>query len=153
MLQGLKISKILVAVDGSETSIIAANNAISLAEKYEAQLIIMNVLHLHTLRQISSSFITAPTFGLEEGKKLKEDAKKWLEDIRKKAEKKGLVSKTKIIEEATSIVGTIVELAENEMVDLIVVGTRGSTGFRRMLLGSVAQGVVTCSHCPVLVVR
>lgn len=153
MLQGLKISKILVAVDGSETSIIAANHAISLAEKYEAQLIIMNVLHLRTLRQISSSFITAPTFGLEEGKKLKEDAKKWLEDIRKKAEKKGLVSKTKIIEEATSIVGTIVELAENEMVDLIVVGTRGSTGFRRMLLGSVAQGVVIYSHCPVLVVR
>jgi nucleotide-binding universal stress UspA family protein len=153
MLQGLKISKILVAVDGSETSIIAANHAISLAEKYEAQLIIMNVLHLRTLRQISSSFITAPTFGLEEEKKLKEDAKKWLDDIRKKAEKKGLVSKTKIIEEATSIVGTIVELAENEMVDLIVVGTRGSTGFRRMLLGSVAQGVVTYSHCPVLVVR
>lgn len=64
-----------------------------------------------------------------------------------------MVSKTKIVEEATSIVGTIVEFAENEMVDLIVVGTRGSTGFRRMLLGSVAQGVVVYSHCPVLVVR
>lgn len=153
MLQGMKISKILVAVDGSETSINAANYAISLAEKYKAQLIIMNVLHLRTLRQMSSSFITAPTFGLEEGKKLKEDAKKWLEDIRKKAEQKGLVSKTKIIEEATSIVGTIVEFAENEMVDLIVVGTRGITGFRRMLLGSVAQGVLVYSHCPVLVVR
>jgi len=153
MVQGLKIGKILAAIDGSETSVVAANYAISLAEKYKAQLIILNVLHLHTLRQMSSSFITAPTFGLEEAKKLKEEAKKWLEEIRKEAEQKGLVSKTKMVDEATSIVGTIVELAENEMVDLIVVGTRGSTGFRRMLLGSVAQGVVVYSHCPVLVVR
>ena len=153
MVQGLKIGKILAAIDGSETSVVAANYAISLAEKYKAQLIILNVLHLHTLRQMSSSFITAPTFGLEEAKNLKEEAKKWLEEIRKEAEQKGLVSKTKMVDEATSIVGTIVELAENEMVDLIVVGTRGSTGFRRMLLGSVAQGVVVYSHCPVLVVR
>jgi len=145
--------KILVAVDGSDTSILAANYAISLAEKYNAELIILNVLHLHTLRQISSSFITAPTFGLEQVKKIEEDAKRWVDDIRKKADQKGLISETKIIEEAASIVGSIVEFAENEKVDLIVVGTRGSTGFRRMLLGSVAKGVVTYAHCQVLVVK
>jgi nucleotide-binding universal stress UspA family protein len=145
--------KILVAVDGSDTSILAANYAISLAEKYKAQLIILNVLHLHTLRQISSSFITAPTFGLEQVKKIEEEAKRSVDDIRKKADQKGLVSKTKIIEESTSIVGSIVEFAENERVDLIVVGTRGRTGFRRMLLGSVAKGVVTYAHCQVLVVK
>jgi len=145
--------KILVAVDGSDTSILAANYAISLAEKYNAELIILNVLHLRTLRQISSSFITAPTFGLEQVKKIEEDAKRWVDDIRKKADQKGLISETKIIEEASSIVGTIVEFAENEKVDLIVVGTRGSTGFRRMLLGSVAKGVVTYAHCQVLVVK
>jgi len=145
--------KILVAVDGSDTSILAANYAISLAEKYNAELIILNVLHLRTLRQISSSFITAPTFGLEQVKKIEEEAKRWIEDIRKRAAQKGLISETKIIEEAASIVGTIVEFAEKEKVDLIVVGTRGSTGFRRMLLGSVAKGVVTYAHCQVLVVK
>jgi nucleotide-binding universal stress UspA family protein len=145
--------KILVAVDGSDTSILAANYASSLAEKYKAELIILNVLHLRTLRQISSSFITAPTFGLEQVKKIEEEAKRWIEDIRKRAAQKGLVSETKIIEEAASIVGTIVEFAEKEKVDLIVVGTRGSTGFRRMLLGSVAKGVVTYAHCQVLVVK
>jgi len=145
--------KILVAVDGSGTSILAANYAISLAEKYKAELIILNVLHLRSLRQISSSFITAPTFGLEQVKKIEEEAKRWIEDIRKRAAQKGLISETKIIEEAASIVGTIVEFAEKEKVDLIVVGTRGSTGFRRMLLGSVAKGVVTYAHCQVLVVK
>jgi nucleotide-binding universal stress UspA family protein len=153
MVQRLKISKILVAMDGSETSVFAANYAMSLAEKHKAELIILNVLRLRTLRQMSSSFITEPTFGLEEAKKLKEETKKWIGEIRKKAEQTDLVSKTKIIEENTSIVGTIVEFAENEMVDLIVVGTRGTTGFRRMLLGSVAKGVVAYAHCPVLVVR
>lgn len=43
--------------------------------------------------------------------------------------------------------------AEKENVDLIVVGTRGRSGFKRLLLGSIASGVVTYAHCPVLVVK
>lgn len=145
--------KILVAIDGSKASSHAAEHAINLAQRYKASLIILHVLHLKTLRQISSSFITAPTFGLEEAKELKARAKKWTENINKNAMTNGLVSKTKIIEEATSIVGSIVESAEEEGVDLIVVGTTGKTGFRRLLLGSVAQGVLAYAHCPVLAVR
>jgi nucleotide-binding universal stress UspA family protein len=55
--------------------------------------------------------------------------------------------------QTNSIASTIVEFAENEKVDLIVVGTRGASGVKRMLLGSVASGVVTYAHCPVLVVK
>ena len=145
--------KILVAIDGSKASSDAAEHGINLAQRYKASLIILHVLHLNTLRQISSSFITAPTFGLEEAQELKATAKKWTENINKKAKTKGLVSKIKIIEEATSIVGSIVEFAEKEGVDLIVVGIRGKTGFSRLLLGSVAQGVLAYAHCPVLAVR
>ena len=145
--------KILVAIDGSKASSNAAEHGINLAQRYKASLIILHFLHLNTLRQISSSFITAPTFGLEEAQELKATAKKWTENINKKAKAKGLVSKTKIIEEAASIVGSIVEFAEEEGVDLIVVGTTGKTGFRRLLIGSVAQGVLTYAHCPVLAVR
>ena len=47
-----------------------------------------------------------------------------------------------------SVVGTIVEY-----VDLIVMGTRGRSGFKRVLLGSTASGVGTYAHCPVLVVK
>jgi nucleotide-binding universal stress UspA family protein len=145
--------KILVAIDGSKASSHAAEHAINLAQRYKASLIILHVLHLNTLRQISSSFVTAPTFGLEEAQELKATAKKWTENINKKAKTKGLVSKTKIIEEATSIVGSIVEFAEDEEIDLIVVGTRGKTGFSKLLLGSVAQGVLAYAHCPVLAVK
>ena len=53
-----------------------------------------------------------------------------------------------------SIVEEIIEKAEHEKeVDLIVIGTRGLGGFKKMLLGSVSSGVITHSHCNTLVVR
>jgi nucleotide-binding universal stress UspA family protein len=60
--------------------------------------------------------------------------------------------KTEIIA-STNTAGGIVDYAEDKDVDLIVVGTRGRSGFKKILLGSVAYKVVTYSHCPVLVVR
>jgi nucleotide-binding universal stress UspA family protein len=46
-----------------------------------------------------------------------------------------------------------VDYAEKNKVDLIVVGTRGRSGFTKLLLGSVASGVVTYASCPVMVVK
>jgi len=57
------------------------------------------------------------------------------------------------VEGVTSTVQGIVEFASNEKVDLIVIGTRGLSGFKRLLIGSVSSGVVAHAHCPVLVVR
>jgi len=48
---------------------------------------------------------------------------------------------------------SLVRVAEDVRADLVVVGTRGRTGLRRMLLGSVAEAVVRAAHCSVLVVR
>jgi hypothetical protein len=42
-----------------------------------------------------------------------------------------------------------VEYVERKNIDLIVMGTRGRSGFKRLLLGSTASGVVTYAHCPV----
>jgi nucleotide-binding universal stress UspA family protein len=52
-----------------------------------------------------------------------------------------------------SIADTIVNYAESKNVDLIVMGTKGRTGIKRFLLGSVASGVVAHAKCSVLVVR
>jgi nucleotide-binding universal stress UspA family protein len=43
--------------------------------------------------------------------------------------------------------------AEDKDIDLIVIGTRGKSGFEKILLGSVASKVVTYAHCPVMVVK
>jgi nucleotide-binding universal stress UspA family protein len=53
----------------------------------------------------------------------------------------------------TSVVPAIVEYAEKNRVDLIVTGTKGRSGFTKLLLGSVASGVVTYASCPVMVVK
>jgi nucleotide-binding universal stress UspA family protein len=52
-----------------------------------------------------------------------------------------------------SVAGTIVEFAENQNMGLIVAGSRGRSGFTKLLLGSVASTVVTYATCPVLVIK
>jgi len=51
------------------------------------------------------------------------------------------------------VVETIINHAAKEDVDLIIVGTRGLGGFKKMLIGSVSSGVISHANCPVLVVR
>ena len=154
-------SKILVAIDGSENSMKAAVYAIDIAKKDNSQLIALTVLDISTPRRVSSSFITAPTYGLKELEEKRKEAQQSLDKVEKLAAKENNTAnnnniqfKSEIIEDPTSRVGSaIVDYAERENVDLIVVGTRGRTGFKKMLLGSVASDVVTYAHCLVLVVK
>ena len=60
---------------------------------------------------------------------------------------------TAIIEAETSAASTIVDYAESKNVDLLVIGSKGRTGLKKMLVGSTASEVDKYSHCPVLVVR
>lgn len=69
------------------------------------------------------------------------------------AEKQGIVPKTALLEHIDSPVKAITDYAEKNSADLIVIGTRGLGGFKRLLLGSVASDVVRYAPCPVLVVR
>ena len=58
-----------------------------------------------------------------------------------------------IIENVPSVVQAITDYASEWKVDLIVLGTRGLSGFRKLLLGSVSNGVLSHASCSVLVVR
>ncbi|MBV9178899.1 MAG: universal stress protein [Nitrososphaeraceae archaeon] len=73
--------------------------------------------------------------------------------IKEKCKENNVKVNTEVSSKAKSIVAQIVDYAESNNVDLIVVGTRGRTGFKKLLLGSVASGVVTYAHCPVMVVK
>ena len=160
-----KVSKILVAIDGSEMSMRAAAYAIDIAnikgkEEENVQLIGLTVIDLTNL---SYSFFAIAS-GYYEAEKLEEkrkEAQQLLDKVEKLAVKENNTNnnvniqfKSEIIEDPISRVGSaIVDYAERENVDLIVIGTRGRTGFKKMLLGSVASDVVTYAHCPVLVVK
>jgi nucleotide-binding universal stress UspA family protein len=58
-----------------------------------------------------------------------------------------------IIVTFTSILASIIDYAVDNMINLIVIGTRGRSGIKKVLLGSVASEVVRDSQCPVLVVK
>ena len=134
------ISKILVAADGSETSSRAAEMAIDLAEKYGADLIALYIVAPNI------NFSQAFYFAQENGQKI-------VDEVKRKAFAKKLNVQTEVLMDVGSVPKAIVEYAEKNNANLIVLGTRGITGIKRMLLGSTALGVVTYSHCPVLVVK
>ena len=61
--------------------------------------------------------------------------------------------KTELISSHRPVDYVILEYGEKNNIDLIVVGTRGRSGFKKLLLGTVASHVITYAHCPVLVVK
>jgi nucleotide-binding universal stress UspA family protein len=76
-----------------------------------------------------------------------------VDKVKQKALEKNVKVKTDVVIGISSVVKQIIEYAENNKVDMIVIGSRGLSGIKKMLLGSVASGVLTYSHCPVLVTK
>lgn len=150
-------SKIMVAIDGSEQSFKAAEYAIDIAinqQKKNIQLLAVTVVELVKLNL--STFIAAPTYGLEDLQERREEARNWINKIEKitKDRDKNFELKSKILENPTlKISSLLLDFAETENVDLIIVGSRGRHGFKRLLLGSTASDIITYAHCPVLVVK
>jgi nucleotide-binding universal stress UspA family protein len=84
--------------------------------------------------------------------RMRNEGEKYLNKVKFKANEKNIQIKTEIIS-FINIAGAIVDYAEENNIDLIVIGTRGRSGFKKLLLGSVASHVVTYAHCPVLVIK
>jgi nucleotide-binding universal stress UspA family protein len=152
-----RISKILVAIDGSHTSMEAAKHAVELAKKFNAEVIALTIIN-------TQPWFYSPTrYGwanLETMEKLHESdrrhAQTWLDQVKGTAEGCGVMSQTKILlvpYPQSSTAGAIIDYTEVNHIDLIVIGTRGHSVLKKMLLGSVALAVLSYSHCPVLVIK
>ena len=153
-----KFSKILITVDGSEQSMDAADYAIVMAKKEDnnTQLIALHVLFSQTSYAYSTNMfgLVTPSSINELLEDAKYEAQQWFDKIKEKLyENRDIQLKTEVVVSPTSVVSAIVDYAERENVDLIVIGSRGRRGFKKMLLGSTASGVVTYATCPVLVVK
>lgn len=152
-------SRILVAVDGSTSSIHATDYAISIALKNSSQLFVLYVIDAYEYSRLSSSIVLAPTFGSEKYLEEKNEAEKLMNKIKEKFRLKVKDNikfkepKTEIVEGVKSVATTIMEYAKSENIDLIIIGSRGRTSFKKLLLGSISSNVMKNAHCAVLVIR
>ena len=144
----------MVGIDGSEQSINAADYAIAIAKRHDAEMIAVNALTSDIGYAYSSPGVESPPLTIREIILLAEDeVKKWFNGIKEKADKSGIRWRSEIIMAKRSAVSAMLDYAEEQKIDLIVVGTRGRSGIKKMLLGSVASGLVTYAACPVLVAK
>lgn len=147
-------SKILVPIDGSDYSFKAAEYAIDISRRYQSEITLISIVASKVRYGDSSGIFGAiPPSYL---KKYENEARKWFNRVLEKARKDDLEVKkikTDVITTPVSVVSTILQYADKHDADLIVIGTKGITGFKKMLVGSVASGVVTYAHCSVLVIR
>jgi nucleotide-binding universal stress UspA family protein len=143
-----EISNILVCIDGSKISLKAARKAFDLAKKYTSEITAIYV------SVIPDSISRAPQYARDELYKYNiEQMNNWLKDIINEAKEHDINFKIKIKQTDTSIVEEIVKIAEIENIDLIVIGSTGKSRLERIVVGSVAQGVISNAKCSVLLVR
>ncbi len=142
-------SKILVAIDGSELSLKAAERALDLARLFHANLNAITVSYIPESYHLKQEDF----MNKSKSKESMTDAKSWLDNFTQAAKESNVLLKTELINSHRPVDYVIMEYAEQEKMDLIVMGTRGHSGLKDLLLGSVASSVITYAHCPVMVIK
>jgi nucleotide-binding universal stress UspA family protein len=143
----MKIGKILVPYDGSKNADRAFEYALDIAKKYNSKVLVASCILVRD--QLPEYSITEEETIL---KRQREAASRLVEILELRAADaevsfKGIILKTSSVSDA------ILSYAEKNNVDIIVSGSRGLGGFKRLVLGSVASSLVQYAKCPVLVVK
>lgn len=141
-------AKILVATDGSAFGQQAVDVAVDLAKRYGSQLSILSVAPLVPL-YVSSAEPWVPT---EVPPTETEHYRTVLSSAVQRAEKAGVSNVTGVLLEGV-VVDEIIAYVEHHPADLLVIGSRGLSTAKRLLLGSVSDAVLHHLKVPVLVVR
>lgn len=141
--------RILVPIDGSTTSERALDEAIKFAQQQNAQIELV-----HVLEDIwyfdSENYINYA----ELIHSMRCSGEKMLAQAQNKLQQAGVAAETKLLEaRGERVANVIIAEAKNSLADLIIIGTHGRSGFSRMLLGSIAEGVVRTAHIPILLIR
>jgi nucleotide-binding universal stress UspA family protein len=133
--------KILVPIDFSEPSDAALLYARNLAKAFGAQLHVLHVMENQFLR---ATFNSTAAVELGMANRVAE---------RLSPEDRTMLRAVSAVRMSDDPYDEILRYAENEDIDLIVMGTHGRSGVARLLMGSVAEKVVRTARCPVLTVR
>lgn len=142
--------RILVPVDGSPTSERALQEAVKVAD-HKAHVCLLHVLEeIYLLDAEGYAYIDLPA--LENA--VRQTGERLLAQAAGKVRDAGLIAETALVEAKGERIAHVIDgEAQQWQADLIVIGTHGRSGLSRLLLGSVAEGVVRGATAPVLLVR
>jgi nucleotide-binding universal stress UspA family protein len=145
----------LVALNGSESAVKAADYALLISKGLNAELIAIHALRtedvLYETRNMLTDIETVTT-GDPLLQKVKEDVQRWFNTIKEKSSANGIQIRTGLVISPTEIEDTIVDYADRENVDLIVIGG-GKSRLKERLLGSTASRVASQTKRPILVAK
>ena len=144
-------ASILVGTDGSETAKTAVRYAIDLARELGARLQIVSAYEPVGERRLRSERVNVPD-DLQWTVNPHQEVLAMLDDSRQEAVGAG-VTQVETFARQGDAADAILDVAEEQRSDLIVVGNRGMTGAKRFLLGSVPNKVSHHAPCSVLIVR
>ena len=143
----------MVAIDGSENARRAARVAVDVAKEYSSDLVVVNVIPPLTSIQVGVTPPVPVTVTEQYYKDAKARAEDLVGEVVSEAKKRGVRARGVLLNKPYSVVEGITNYGKDEGADLIVLGTRGLGGFKKLLIGSVSSGVVGHAHCSVLIVR
>ena len=141
------ISRILVPTDFSEHAKHAAVTAGELAKALGASIHLLHVLNLPVQAVTPEAAVVPVGFW----KELRAHAERQLDAEKKQLEAKGVSVTSEVFEDVPGF--AISGAAERSKADLIVMGSRGLSGLKHIVLGSVAERTVRSAPCPVLTVK
>jgi len=145
---GSRFGRITVAIDGSSNSDEALDAAIDLAKQYGSRLTVLTVAPVVPVFLPSTGPYLPATITEEDV-----DRYRALVDVAvKRAQAAGVAAVTGVCGEGV-VVDEILSQLDTHPTDLIVVGSRGLSAAKRLLIGSVSGALVSHAPCPVLVVR
>lgn len=140
---------ILVPIDGSELSLNVVPHIVELAKAFNSQVHLVQVMTLDPY--VASEYLSDGQSNL-----FIERAKKTIEENLQKAKQsfaeQGVQADTQIYE-GESIHKTLMKAANDLGADLVVISSHGRSGFKKLIMGSVAQSLITEIHVPVFVVK
>jgi nucleotide-binding universal stress UspA family protein len=140
---------ILVALDGSEWSFKAAGYAIKIAKMAYAEIVCIHAI----LNPPYTAYATVDMYIRRYIEDAKMEAEGWYNEVSTVAKRAGIKISAETLINVSSVVDAITSYAVKNNIDLIVMGTKGRSGLKKYLLGSVASGVISHAQCAVLVVK
>ena len=141
------MKKILVPVDGSEHARKALETACDFALKFGAAICLLHVV------SPPPALFHEGAFALPDVQKLlEEDGAKFIETAKRETKRRGVKDVQSTVVQGDPATG-IIKFARAEDVDMIVIGSRGLTGIKEFVLGSVSHRVTHLADCTVTVVK